>query len=141
MNNPRRVLHFLLFFSALLFIILHPIHAEEETSSMVTYDYAIVAGEWQRTDGDYLIRISDVQDGGEAKVEYFNPRAINVAEAAISMQKGLVKLFVKLQDKGYAGSTYTLFYYAEKDALVGFYYQATMAKTFEVIFLRKDNSY
>jgi hypothetical protein len=44
---------------------------------------------------------------------------------------------VKLEDKGYPGSTYTLYYYAEKDALVGYYYQAAMNKTFKVIFLRK----
>jgi hypothetical protein len=55
------------------------------------------------------------------------------------MWKGLIKLFIKLQDKGYQGSTYTLYYYAEKDALAGFYYQANMDQTFEVVFLRKKN--
>jgi hypothetical protein len=62
-----------------------------------------------------------------------------VAESNISIQEGLIKLFVKLEDKGYPGSTYTLYYYAEKDALVGYYYQAAMSKTFKVIFLRKRN--
>ena len=49
----------------------------------------------------------------------------------------MVKLFVKLQDKGYPGSTYTLYYFEEKDALAGFYFQATMGQTYEVVFTRK----
>lgn len=99
--------------------------------------YTAIEGEWLRRDGGYVIKVSDVQPDGLAIVEYFNPRPINVAEAAISTQKGLVKLFVRFQDKGYEGSTYTLYYYAEKDALAGFYYQAATDRTFEVIFIRK----
>jgi hypothetical protein len=38
-------------------------------------------------------------------------------------------------DQGYPGSTYTLYYYAEKDALAGFYYQAHLKQTFEVVFM------
>ena len=48
-----------------------------------------------------------------------------------------MKLFIKLQDKGCSGATYTLYYYPGKDALAGFYYQAAIGQTFEVIFLRK----
>ena len=100
-------------------------------------DYGVIAGEWQRTDGNYLIRISDVSADSQATVKYFNPRSIHVAEAAISTEKELIKLFIRFQDKDYEGSTYKLYYYAEKDALVGFYYQAVMDKTYQVIFLRK----
>jgi hypothetical protein len=99
--------------------------------------FNIVAGEWQRSDGNYLIKVSDVQADGRATVKYFNPRPIHVETAAISTQESLIKLFIKFQDKGYEGSTYTLYYYLEKDALVGFYYQAVMDKTYEVFFLRK----
>jgi hypothetical protein len=62
---------------------------------------------------------------------------LEFAEANVSMWKGLVKLFIKLEDEGYPGSTYTLYYYEEKDALTGFYYQAEIGQTFEVVFLRK----
>ena len=113
--------------------------ADESTPSATGHDYTVIAGEWQRTDGGYLIKISDVQAGDQVKVEYFNPRPIHVAQSTISTQKELINLFIQLQDKGYEGSAYTLFYYAEKDALVGFYYQAAMDRTFEVIFLRKKN--
>jgi len=44
---------------------------------------------------------------GSVDAGYFNPGKINIAEANASLWKGLVKLFIKLQDKGYPGSTYT----------------------------------
>ena len=99
--------------------------------------YNVVTGEWVRTDGNYTIVARDVKSDGSLVVEYYNPGEIHVSESSVSVQKGLIKLFVKLQDRGYPGSTYTLYYYAENDALVGFYYQAAMKQTFEVIFLRK----
>jgi len=83
-------------------------------------NFELLTGEWLRTDGGYLIRVSDIKTNGQVKAEYFNPKPIHVAEATVSTWKDLMKLFIKLQDKGYQGSTYKLYYYAEKDALVGF---------------------
>ncbi len=100
-------------------------------------DFKVIIGEWVRPDGGYIIRVRDVNLDGSVDAGYFNPGEINIAEANVSLWKGLVKLFIKLQDKGYPGSTYTLYYYAEKDALAGFYYQAAMGQTFKVVFLRK----
>jgi len=102
-------------------------------------DFKAVVGEWIRTDGGYVIRVRDVNPDGSVNAGYFNPNEIHIAEANVSLWKGLLKLFIKLQDKGYPGSTYTLYYYAEKDALAGFYYQAAMEQTFEVVFIRKPN--
>lgn len=115
----------------------HPSWADE-TPPAAKPDYSIMAGEWQRTDGGYLLKVSEVQADGRAAVTYFNPKPIHVAETAISTQAGLIKLFVRFQDENYEGSTYTLYYYAEKDALAGFYYQAVLDKTYEVVFLRKS---
>jgi hypothetical protein len=100
-------------------------------------NFDVVVGEWARTDGNYTIQVRDIKTDGSADVGYFNPGKIHVAESNVAAQEGFVKLFVKLQDKGYPGSTYTLYYFAEKDALVGYYYQAAMNRTFKVIFLRK----
>jgi hypothetical protein len=100
-------------------------------------DFNKIIGEWTRLDGGYVISVNDILPDGTAKVAYFNPSPIKVSEARVFLWKGLVKLFIKLQDKGYPGSTYTLYYHAEKDALAGFYYQAKIEKTFEVVFLRK----
>jgi len=137
MNSSRRVIILLLLFAGFSLNVLVPAFADEVAAPADKLDYGIIAGEWQRTDGSYLLKVSEVQADGQVTVEYFNPRPIHVAKAAISTQKGLIKLFVEFQDKGYEGSTYKLYYYAEKDALVGFYYQAPMDRTFEVIFLKK----
>ena len=100
-------------------------------------DFKVVIGEWVRPDGGYIVRVGGVNPDGTVDAGYFNPGKINVEEANVSMWKGFVKLYIKLQDKGYPGSTYTLYYYPEKDALAGFYYQASMGQTFEVVFYRK----
>ena len=89
-------------------------------------DYSVLNGEWVRSDGGYLLRVGNAKADGSVDAAYFNPNPIKVAEAGVSMWKGLKKLFVKLQDKGYPGSTYTLYYFEEKDALAGFYFQANM---------------
>jgi len=107
----------------ILALAVFPRDAETATSAE-NPDFKVIIGEWVRPDGSV--------DAG-----YFNPGKINIAEANVSLWKGFVKLFIKLQDKGYPGSTYTLFYYPKKDALAGFYYQAAIGQTFEVIFLRK----
>lgn len=100
-------------------------------------DFKTLVGKWVRTDGGYVIHIRDIKSDGSVDLGYFNPREINISEAGVTKWKGLNKLFIKLQDEGYPGSTYTLYYYAEKDALAGFYYQATMEQTFEVVFFRE----
>jgi len=109
----------------------------ETTASAEKADFKVIIGEWVRPDGCYIVRIRDVNPNGSVDAGYFNPGKINIAEANVSLWKGFVKLFIKLQDKGYPGSTYTLYYYPEKDALAGFYYQAAIGQTFEVVFLRK----
>jgi len=101
-------------------------------------DFGVLTGDWVRSDGNYSLRVQNVDQEGSVNVTYFNPNPIHVAEANVSLWKGMVKLFVKLQDKGYPGSTYTLYYFEEKDALAGFYFQATMGQTYEVVFMRKQ---
>ena len=118
MNNHQiSFCFFLLLLAGFSPNLLQPVHAAEPTESAEKQDYTIIAGEWQRTDGSYLVTVSNVQTDGTATVAYFNPRPIHVEQGAITTQEGLVKLFIQLRDKGYEGSTYTLYYYAEKDAL------------------------
>ncbi len=109
----------------------------ETVTSADKPDFKVIIGEWVRPDGGYIIRVRDVNPDGSVDAAYFNPGKINIAEANVSLWKGMVKLFIKLQDKGYPGSTYTLYYYPEKDALAGFYYQAAAGQTYEVVFFRK----
>ncbi len=140
MTYPRQLICFSLLVTGFLLCFLLPAYGDEVPSSVLKPDYGIIAGEWQRTDGGYLIKVSNVQTDGKATVEYFNPRPIHVEQASISRQEGLIKLFINLQDKGYEGSTYTLYYYAEKNAMAGFYYQAAMDRTYQVIFMKKDKT-
>ena len=107
------------------------------TASTENPEFKTLAGKWIRPDGGYVIHVRDVQPDGAADAAYFNPNPIHVAEAKVSMQGGLMKLYIRLEGEGYPGSTYTLYYYAEKDALAGFYYQAAMDQTFEVVFIRQ----
>jgi hypothetical protein len=113
------------------------ISAIKTAISAEQHDFNVIIGKWARSDGNYTLRVQGINSDGSVDVGYFNPGEIHVEESSVSEHEGLVKLFVKLQDRGYPGSTYTLYYYAEKDSLAGFYYQATMGQTFEVVFFRK----
>ena len=100
-------------------------------------DYSLLTGKWVRPDGGYVIHVRSIESDGAADASYSNPSEIHVAEAKVSMKEGSMKLYMRLEGKGYPVSTYTLYYYAEKDALAGFYYQAAMDQTFEVVFIRE----
>lgn len=140
MRNYLKIIGLFLLIGGGLLIPLRPLFAAEAAVSVVQQQgYTVLAGDWQRTDGSYFVKVSNVQSDGKAMVEYFNPKPIHVEQSAISTQKDLIKLFIRLQDTGYEGSTYTLYYYAEKDALAGFYFHATMDRTYKVIFIRKNN--
>ena len=132
--KPRQIIHLA---TLLTFAAFFP--ASKTAVSGIKPDFRLIVGEWIRPDGGYVVRVRDVNPDGSVEAGYFNPNKINIAEANVSLWKGLLKLFIKLQDKGYPGSTYTLYYYEEKDALAGFYYQAGLEQTFKVVFIRKPN--
>jgi hypothetical protein len=137
MNGCRTRKFLLLLFMGFYVFIFEPAGANDMAAPVVTMNYNIISGSWQRTDGGYLIAVGDVLPDGQTRVEYFNPRPIHVARAAVATRENMIELFIQFQDKGYEGSTYRLYYYAQEDALVGFYHQAPTNKTYEVIFLRK----
>jgi hypothetical protein len=112
-------------------------HMAASAASAQPLNFKVIAGQWARIDGSYNLRVENVMSDGTADVSYFNPRRIRVAESRVSSQDGQIRLFVKLQDEGYPGCTYTLFYYPEEDALAGVYYQAAVDQRYEVIFMRK----
>ena len=93
-------------------------------------------GRWQRPDGGYILQLSDPGPDGRLKAAYFNPRPINVSQAAWKHQGGYLGVFVELRAPNYPGSTYTLVYDPSGDRLVGIYYQAAMQQQFEVVFER-----
>jgi hypothetical protein len=92
-------------------------------------------GQWFRTDGEYMIQVSEISDDGQVKAQYFNPRPINVSKAEAYFEQP-PRLFIELQDAGYDGSNYNLTYDIQNDVLRGNYYQATYGQTYAVIFMR-----
>lgn len=101
-------------------------------------DYRPLVGRWQRTDGGYVIDIRRVAADGTMEAGYLNPRPINVSRAVASVFRDHLKVELELRDTGYPGSTYTLLYDPNKDALLGYYYQAVQRQNFEVVFVRMD---
>lgn len=99
-------------------------------------DYNKLVGSWIRQTGGYVITINKISGDGKAYAEYFNPRPIHVSQAIASEENGALNLFIELRDQGYPGSTYTLMYNPEYDALVGVYFQALMQQSFDVAFNR-----
>lgn len=100
-------------------------------------DYSVLSGSWIRQTGGYVIKVNKILESGQADAEYFNPRPIHVSRAMASEKNGTLNLFIELRDQGYPGSTYTLKYNSEYDALVGVYFQALMQQSFDVAFNRK----
>jgi hypothetical protein len=99
-------------------------------------DFDPLLGRWQRADGGYVIEVRKILSDGRMDAGYFNPRPINVARAQASVFGDKIKIEVELRDKGYPGSTYTLIYAADKDALFGYYYHAPSRQNIDVVFVR-----
>jgi len=107
------------------------------TSSSKEVDKNILIGDWVRTDAQYLIRITKLNDDGTMTAQYFNPNPINVGKANWESGYGNLKAIVEMRDVNYPGSTYTLNYLPDRDILAGEYYQAVEGLTFYVEFARR----
>jgi hypothetical protein len=96
-------------------------------------------GSWVRPDGGYVLDIRAVDAAGRLDAGYYNPRPINVAQAEAQMVGNALRVFIKLQDTGYPGATYTLTHNPQSDGLFGFYHQPAAGQTFEVVFVRRES--
>ena len=93
-------------------------------------------GRWIRLDGNYGLQIINVEPSKKIEAAYFNPRPINVSEAQAKEKEGKLEVFVKLEDRGYPGSTYTLTYDPKRDELQGTYFHAGLKRNYQVTFVR-----
>jgi len=107
------------------------------TASDTPPHFRPLLGEWLRPDGGYVLSVTGVARDGRASVAYLNPRPIRVARAEARREGDLVGLFVRFDDVGYPGSTYTLGYDAASGQLKGLYYQAVQGQQYEVVFVRR----
>ncbi len=108
--------------------------SEKPTQLLVEFDK--LKGRWVRPDGGYVIELKELLPENRISAAYYNPSPINIGESKIYKENGFTKLFIKMQDKNYPGSTYTLIYDTENDKLCGIYYQATHNQQFQVEFTR-----
>lgn len=106
------------------------------SSNKKVTDTKLLAGDWVRTDADYLIKIIKVGENGSLDAQYFNPKSINVESAGWEESNSNLKVFMVLRDVYYPGSKYTLNYLPERDILAGEYFQAVQGLTFYVEFTR-----
>lgn len=95
---------------------------------------AALVGSWIRPDGGYQLKVLSIEEDGAARVEYFNPSPVHVAEAKAEDKDGTVSLYVRLEDEGYPGSKYRLV--LQDNRLVGDYFQATAGQTHQIFFDR-----
>ncbi|MBF0239323.1 MAG: hypothetical protein HQM12_16600 [SAR324 cluster bacterium] len=102
-----------------------------------TIDQEKLIGRWFRIDGRYVLEIKKVHPKGQLDAAYYNPRSIHIAESRIFQESSREKLFIKFQDEGYQGSSYTLDYEPQRNLLIGTYYHATLKQKFEVVFALK----
>jgi hypothetical protein len=99
-------------------------------------EFSKLMGKWERPDGGYVLEIKSVDSSGKVEAGYFNPNPINVSRAAALREGGATKVFVELRDENYPGCTYSLTYDPQNDQLFGQYFQASMQRTFDVVFAR-----
>ena len=105
--------------------------------SKKTADIKLINGDWLRTDGSYLIKITKSNKDGILEAEYFNPNPIRVESANWEDNYGNLRITIVLRDVNYPGSKYTLDYLPDRDILAGEYYQAVQGLKFYVEFIRK----
>jgi len=139
--NKNRIIYIsaavLILIAALVFFISNN-GTDISTTKTKTADKNTLVGDWVRTDAQYLIRITQVNDDGTMTTQYFNPNPINVGKANWESSYGNLKIIVEMRDVNYPGSTYTLNYLPDRDMLAGEYYQAVEGITFYVEFTRNE---
>jgi hypothetical protein len=120
-----------------LIVILTKEPSETHSGNKKVADKNVLVGNWFRTDADYRIQISKINEEGTVVANYFNPNPINVGKADWEESYGYLKIIIELRDVNYPGSTYTLSYLPDRDILAGDYYQAVEGLTFYVEFARR----
>lgn len=137
MNFFARLLSLTLFISMISACSNQQTNDKQETSIYVSDTKLTAAlGKWQRTDGDYIIDLSNIKTDSTLEAAYLNPKPINISETMWKVNNGYIYFYIKLDDEGYPGSYYSLGYYPDEDRLYGFYFQAMQQQKYDVVFER-----
>ena len=111
---------------------------QAQAADVLTPDLMAMQGRWLRSDAPYTIELRAHQTG-KLKASYFNPRPIHVEKTEIAVDNGRQFVMVELNDKGYDGSTYVLFYNRDLDSLDGIYLHGGSGQQFQVRFSRQNS--
>lgn len=123
--------------AAVLFVLLLGIGlAVAQDAEELIEDRLAIQGAWVRVDAPYILEFGYGEDGLLQSV-YFNRRFINVARTETAVVDSLFYVQVELKDRDYDGSTYTLVYERNEDALYGTYLHGGTGNLYEVQFIRK----
>ena len=76
---------------------------EKKSDSASKVEKTSIIGDWLRTDAQYLIRITKLNDNGTMTAQYFNPNPINVGKANWESSYGNLKAIVEMRDVNYPG--------------------------------------
>jgi hypothetical protein len=134
--NTRRPLRGILCVTLFAIMILSGTLTIAKPADAAEADPLNVVGRWMRTDGGYVLQLSNPTFDGGLTAAYFNPRPINVARSGWKLEEGYLLVLVELRDEGYPGSAYTLAYQQDTDRLVGLYFHAGTQQQFDVVFQR-----
>ncbi len=96
----------------------------------------LLIGEWSRTETACQIKITEVYDNGKLELAYFHLKSINTGKTYWLLKGTILSLYVELLDENHLGSYYKLNYNAERDLLVGDYFEVVDGKTYPVEFTR-----
>ncbi len=118
---------------------LQPAAAALESAASAA-DPAKLAGNWQRSDAEYVIAIKSASPDGKLEAAYLNPKPIHVSRAEWKNDAGKLAILVEMTDVNYPGSYYELTWDPGSDTLNGVYHQKVQNQDFEVIFSRLKES-
>jgi hypothetical protein len=99
-------------------------------------DKKLIKGVWGRTDGAGEINISEVLDNGLLTATFCNPKSINIEKAVWTNSSEVLRIYILFREDNYPGSSFSLNYLAEKDLLLGVYFDALTNKSQTVTFKR-----
>ncbi|WP_281322931.1 hypothetical protein [Flavobacterium aestivum] len=99
-------------------------------------DKNLIKGLWGRTEGVGEINISEVRDNGLLKATFCNPKSINIEKAVWTNSSDVLRIYILLREDNYPGSSFSLNYIAEKDLLLGVYFDALTNISYTVSFKR-----
>jgi hypothetical protein len=109
---------------------------EHSSSIEQKHDKNLIKGVWGRMDGTGEINISEVHDNGLLVAKFYNPKLINVEKAVWTNSSDVLRIYILFREDNYPGSSLSLNYMAEKDLLLGVYFDALTDRSYTVSFKR-----